>query len=203
MYYDYPEEEFYPESEYQEQIDALKEVIKSSVKSEILEEMNRLRAENEKLQGIKEHFEEVKKDYEKKKDECDRIIRNAEYNAKKMRLADLMKDHKVIKWKVSWEFVYGPKCDKCDLTECEKYFHDKYPVREDRSVEVGKTYRHFKGEIVEVIAISQDAESPGQYYVVYKCEDGAIWSGPYGMFVGKVDRKKYPDADQEYRFEEV
>lgn len=31
-----------------------------------------------------------------------------------MRLVDLMKDHKVIKWKVSWEFVYGPKCDKCD-----------------------------------------------------------------------------------------
>lgn len=90
-----------------------------------------------------------------------------------------------------------------DLAECEKYFHDKYPVRENRSVEVGKTYRHFKGKIVEVIAISQDTESPGQYYVVYKCEDGAIWSRPYGMFVGKVDRKKYPDADQEYRFEEV
>lgn len=83
MYYDYPEEEFYPESEYQEQIDALKEAIKNSVKSEILEEMNRLRSENEKLQGIKEHFEEVKKDYEKKKGECDRIARNAEYNAKK------------------------------------------------------------------------------------------------------------------------
>lgn len=93
--------------------------------------------------------------------------------------------------------------ENCDLAECEKYFHDKYPVREDRSVEVGKTYRHFKGKIVEVIAISQDTESPGQYYVVYKCEDGAIWSRPYGIFVGKVDRKKYPDAGQEYRFEEV
>ena len=93
--------------------------------------------------------------------------------------------------------------ENCDLAECEKYFHDKYPVREDRSVEVGKTYRHFKGKIVEVIAISQDTESPKQYYMVYKCEDGAIWSRPYGMFVGKVDRKKYPDADQEYRFEEV
>lgn len=114
MYYDYPEEEFYPESEYQEQIDALKEAIKNSVKSEILEEMNRLRSENEKFQGIKEHFEEVKKDYEKKKGECDRIVRNAEYNAKKMRLVDLMKDHKVIKWKITWEYVYGPKCDKCD-----------------------------------------------------------------------------------------
>lgn len=114
MYYDYPEEEFYPESEYQEQIDSLKEAIKSSVKSEILEEMNRLRAENEKLQGIKEHFEEVKRDYEKKKDECDRIIRNAEYNAKKMRLSELMKDHKVTKWKICSELVYGPKCCKCN-----------------------------------------------------------------------------------------
>ena len=114
MYYDYPEDEFWPESEYQEQVDALKDAIRDSVKSEILEEMNRLRAENEKLQGIKEHFEEVKKDYEKKKDECDRIARNAEYNAKKMRLTDLMKDHKVIKWKITWEYVYGPKCDKCD-----------------------------------------------------------------------------------------
>ena len=90
-----------------------------------------------------------------------------------------------------------------DLLKIVKKRLGKYPVREDRSVEVGKTYRHFKGKIVEVIAISQDTESPGQYYVVYKCEDGAIWSRPYGMFVGKVDRKKYPDADQEYRFEEV
>lgn len=126
MYYDYPEEEFYPESEYQEQIDALKEAIKSSVKSEILEEMNRLRAENEKLQGVKEHFEEVKKDYEKKKDECDRIIRNAEYNAKKMRLSELMKDHKVVKWKVDRELVYGPKCCKCNSNR-SGWFYERYP----------------------------------------------------------------------------
>lgn len=31
MYYDYPEDGFYPESEYQEQIDALKEAIKNSL----------------------------------------------------------------------------------------------------------------------------------------------------------------------------
>lgn len=58
-----------------------------------------------------------------------------------------------------------------------------------------------KGKIVEVIAISQDTESPGHYQVVYKCEDGSIWSRPYGMFVSKVDKEKYPDAKQEYRFE--
>ena len=83
MYYDYPEEEFYPESEYQEQIDALKEVIKSSVKSEILEEMNRLRAENEKLYGIKKHFEEVKRDKEKKKTEATGLFVMASTKPKK------------------------------------------------------------------------------------------------------------------------
>ncbi len=115
MYYDYPEEEFYAESEYQEQIDALKEAVRDSVKSGILEEMNRLRAENEKLQGVKEHFEEIKSDYERKKNECNRIVRNAEQNAKRIRLAELMKDHKVVKWRIDCEYVYGPKCNKCDV----------------------------------------------------------------------------------------
>lgn len=52
-----------------------------------------------------------------------------------------------------------------------------------------------------MIAISQDTEAPGHYQVVYKCDDGSVWSRPYGMFVSKVDKEKYPDAKQEYRFE--
>ena len=114
MYYDYDEEEFYSDSKYQEQVENFEEAIKASVKSEILDEMNRLRTENEKLQGIKDHFDEVKRDYEKKKAECDRAVRNAEHNAKRMRIAELMKDHKVVKWKITWTLVYGQKCDKCD-----------------------------------------------------------------------------------------
>lgn len=114
MYYDYDEEEFYSDSKYQEQVENLEEAIKASVKSEIIDEMNRLRTENEKLQGIKDHFEEVKRDYEKKKAECERVVRNAEQNAKRMRIAELMKGHKVVKWKITLTLVYGQKCDKCD-----------------------------------------------------------------------------------------
>ena len=93
--------------------------------------------------------------------------------------------------------------DNCDLADCEKYFKRKVPVETDRKVEIGKTYRHFKGHTVKVLHIAQDTEAPGQFCVVYECEDGAIWSRPYGMFGSEVDRKKYPDVKQKYRFELV
>lgn len=93
--------------------------------------------------------------------------------------------------------------DNCDLADCEKYFKRKVPVDNDRKVEIGKTYRHFKGHTVKVLHIAQDTEAPGQFCVVYECEDGAIWNRPYGMFVSEVDHVKYPNVQQKYRFELV
>ena len=31
--------------------------------------------------------------------------------------------------------------------------------------------------------------------------DHKIWVRPYDMFVSKIDKEKYPDINQEYRFE--
>lgn len=112
--YDWEDEEFYENSSYTDEIEALRLAIRSSIRKEILEEMNRLQEENKKLQGIKEHFESVKRDYERKKSECDRLIANAECNARARRFSELMEDHKMIRWEVDYKFAYGKKCDKCD-----------------------------------------------------------------------------------------
>lgn len=39
--------------------------------------------------------------------------------------------------------------------------------------------------------------------VVYRAlyGDARLWCRPYDMFLEKVDRAKYPNAKQEYRFE--
>ena len=93
----------------------------------------------------------------------------------------------------------------CDLAECEKYFKKEPSVKSDREPKIGEVYRHFKtGREVKVLAISQDTEYPGTFYIVYEyLADGSIWSRPYEMFCSEVDKKKYPDATQRYRFELV
>lgn len=102
-----------------------------------------------------------------------------------------------------WDDESPMNYDNCDLAECEKYFKRKVPVENDRNVIAGQVYRHFKGQTVKVLHISQDSEVPGQFYVVYECEDGSVWSRPYGMFASEVDHDKYPDVKQKYRFELV
>ena len=66
------EDDFYNEpSEFDMQVEEFKESLAKAVKSEFLEEMERLKKENRNLREIKENFEQIKRDYERKKMECD------------------------------------------------------------------------------------------------------------------------------------
>lgn len=75
-------------------------------------------------------------------------------------------------------------------------------------IEVGKIYKHFKGHTYKIIAIAFDSESdeePPRKMVVYQDlnNDHKIWVRPYDMFNSLVDREKYKDVKQKYRFEEI
>ena len=61
-------------------------------------------------------------------------------------------------------------------------------------------YRHFKGNRYQVIAIGTHTETH-EDLVIYKGPNGKIWCRPLSMFTSKVDKEKYPNAKQEYRFE--
>lgn len=71
-----------------------------------------------------------------------------------------------------------------------------------RDLPLKRVYRHFKGNfyLLEDIAIHSET---GEKYAVYRklYGDGALYVRPLEMFSGKVDREKYPDCEQEYRFE--
>lgn len=67
---------------------------------------------------------------------------------------------------------------------------------------IGGVYRHFKGNEYEVKAIATHSET-GEKMVVYQAlyGDNDIYVRPIDSFMSKVDRVKYPEVVQEYRFE--
>ena len=71
-----------------------------------------------------------------------------------------------------------------------------------RDIKINGIYRHFKGDYYLVVDIALHSETKEEL-VIYRAlyDDNKLYARPKAMFLEKVDRNKYPDVKQEYRFE--
>ena len=72
-----------------------------------------------------------------------------------------------------------------------------------RELKIHAIYRHFKGNRYYVEGVARNSET-GEEMVIYRqlYGEGTLWVRPISMFLSEVDREKYPNAPQKYRFEE-
>ena len=73
--------------------------------------------------------------------------------------------------------------------------------REVREVKIGGIYRHFKGHFYKVIGIAKDSETLEDKIVYQNVDSGELWIRDVFDFLSIVDKKKYPEVKQFYRFE--
>ena len=67
----------------------------------------------------------------------------------------------------------------------------------------GEIYRHFKGNLYEIVIIARDSETLEEKVVYKSVETDSAYVRSLSMFMEPVNRDKYPNVEQTYRFELV
>lgn len=66
---------------------------------------------------------------------------------------------------------------------------------------VGGIYKHFKGHVYKIMAIARDSNDLSEKVVYQNVNNLDIWVRDKNEFLSEVDKEKYPEVNQHFRFQ--
>lgn len=207
--YDY--DDFYNEpTEFEALIYELKESLMKEVKEEYQAEMERLRKENAELRDIKNNWEEKINKLEYAERRAEYAIQQAEENAKRARLSDLIAPIVKKAWGIHSDYEYiWPKCDKCD----EKgYIHFTSPSGKDCTEQCScrKMMRYCKPIEAKVAELDNRREDNGvRVFFEFEANNDSdyglrhttsVYEGEDFSEIGRYDDIVFSDEDECRKF---
>ena len=101
-----------------------------------------------------------------------------------------------IKLELDWYIIYyGVKHNLLGIESAREYVFKK--------VKENETYKHFKEHTYRIITIAKDSNDLKEKVVYQNVDTKEVWVRDYSEFISKVDKEKYPNVKQKYRFEKV
>ena len=71
----------------------------------------------------------------------------------------------------------------------------------EREIRSGMKVKHFKGFVSEVLAVAMHTETQEDLVIYRHIGEEKVYARPLSMFNSLVDKEKYPNVSQKYRFE--
>lgn len=158
-YYDY-----YDEDElgaFNEELATLVEHLKQAVAKNIKDELESLRKENTELRDIKENWEDKTRELSVAVINYNQMTKQAEENAKRAKLSELVRPFLSEAYKVETRFEYiREKCDKCDI---HGYRHYTTPLGREATelCDCREKLKTYHVEPVKLWRLSDDTWSHG------------------------------------------
>lgn len=84
------------------------------------------------------------------------------------------------------------------MVKLMEYLNIKFKTKDD---DYPTIFHHFKGGDYHIITIGINSETNEKMVVYQNIVTNDIWIRPALMFFSKMNKDKYPDINQEYRFE--
>lgn len=117
------EEIFFEPGPQAEAIGTFVEAMKETIKQELKDELDCLRKENTELRELKSNYNTIVQEYRSKERALEFEKSRVLETVRRERLRDLLKDFEVTLYRPDYNFVKGPKCDRCN-EDRRIYFKD-------------------------------------------------------------------------------